>query len=201
MVLRGRHEELGVRMARSCQWDPLRPQLGPPRTARVEAVNGGRRLTSGRRMDLDHLWLRGGRFCETRPVIGRVITAVRGSVEPDDHVRCRRRGCGGWSCRRKVGNAPANIRHSPDGAQAEVRRRWDYRPCPYGPHGRMQDAAPVVRRSPLRARLGPPTLVAAGSGLGTTRRTCIAHIAASVTDPVTATGIAQSVPRLTAKPW
>jgi hypothetical protein len=28
----------------------------------------------------------------------------------------------------------------------------------------MQDAAPVVRRSPLRARLGPPTLVAAGSG-------------------------------------
>lgn len=97
--------------------------------------------------------------------------------------------------------APANIRHSPDGAQAEVRRRWDYRPVLTRPRGRMQDAAPVVRRSPLRARLGPPTLVATGSGLGTTRRTCIAHIAASVTDPVTATGIAQSVPRLTAKPW
>src|SRR5262245_15004154 len=31
--------------------------------------------------------------------------------------------------------------------------------------GRMQDAAPVVRLSPLRARLGPPTLVGAGSGL------------------------------------
>lgn len=38
-------------------------------------------------------------------------------------------------------------------------------PGSHGPRGRMQDAAPVVRRSPLRARLGPPTLVVAGSGL------------------------------------
>jgi hypothetical protein len=29
-------------------------------------------------MDLDHLWLRGGGSCEARPVIRRVITAVRG---------------------------------------------------------------------------------------------------------------------------
>ena len=44
---------------------------------------------------------------------------------------------------------PANIRHSPDGAQAEVRRRWDYRPCPYG--ATRQNA----RRGPSRPPIPP----------------------------------------------
>lgn len=45
--------------------------------------------------------------------------------------------------------APANIRHSPDGAQAEVRRRWDYRPCPY--EATRQNA----RRGPSRPPIPP----------------------------------------------
>jgi hypothetical protein len=56
-------------------------------------------------------------------------------------------------------------RHTPDGACAGLQRRWDYGSVLTRLRGRMQDAAPVVRRSPLRARLGPPSLVAAGSGL------------------------------------